>query len=66
MLEGDTYIECDAGESMNCSDSVFPNDFAVLEIKTQHYVDKHGNGEHWYFNKTGTCVKGNGFSKMIF
>jgi hypothetical protein len=46
MLEGSPYIECDAGESLNCSDSVHPDHFM--------------GDEHWHFNNTGYCKRGNG------
>lgn len=65
MLEGDSFIECDAGESMNCSNSVVQDgSFKLPNITNIAYTSKavlpgHGNQEHWYFNNTGHCVKGN-------
>jgi hypothetical protein len=48
MNEGDSYIECDEGESQNCSDQIPKNEWTWDDHKT-------------YFNETGyICIKGNG------
>ena len=53
MLETDTYVECDVGESLNCSDSVPQSEWTWLD--------------HEYFpleGSDGVCMKGNGSSQL--